>query len=380
MPLFTHFAFMITVDTFSNECSVKNSQFFGGIINSYLIKILKLILILHDNMAKIIGQSDCTSYLVYNLQHLGGDSIQNFENVKNFRQHFGEIVKEEKSRAKNRLDGQIRELNTKKKHLTDKLTERKGLSRVILYIKKIFTSYKDRKLQKNYLHYGTLVIEINEDKIEMGTKRKKVIKESEYAQFFNVQPNLLENLVLYIPMHTDIVKKIEKEIKEHKDLIMKKGYHMEVAKMLNKCVDDKYSDIAFLEPISIRKELPNNFVYLPLKDLGSGAENFVSLVSFIEIIKPKLLLIDDFETGFHPSLIRTFIKWLKKKYIQVVLSTHSIDVLDGLVEIQPESTRVILLKKNEADILKHKIFPLQKLQDFLNANTDPRYLIDQLKL
>jgi predicted ATP-dependent endonuclease of OLD family len=231
-----------------------------------------------------------------------------------------------------------------------------------------------------YLPYGTLVIEINEDKIEMGAKRKKVIKETEYAQFFNVQPNLLENLVLYIPMHTDIVKKIEKEVKEHKDLIMKKGYHMEVAKMLNKSVDDKYSDIAFLEPISIRKELPNNFVYLPLKDLGSGAEKFVSLVSFIEVIKPKLLLIDDFESGFHPSLIRSFLKWLKKKNIQVVLSTHSIDVLDGLVEVRPESTRVILLRKNEGDILKHKTFSLQKLQDFLNANTDPRYLIDQLNL
>lgn len=240
-----------------------------------------------------------------------------------------------------------------------------------------------------YLHAGTsfieysltsghLVVEINEDNIEMGTKEEKILQERQFAQFFNVKPNLLEKLVLHIPNDTELLKQIEKKVKEYKEEIMKEGYHIKVAKLLNNNVDDEYSDITFLEPISIRKKLPDNFVYLPLKDLGFGAEKFVKIISLIEVIKPSLLLIDDFETGFHPSLIKAFLIWLKGKKMQVILSTHSIDVLDRLVEVQPNDTQIILLKKDESDLLKYESFPLKKVQNFLNANTDPRLLIDQL--
>ncbi len=180
--------------------------------------------------------------------------------------------------------------------------------------------------------------------------------------------------VLFIPYDTEYIKTLEKKIDSLKFAIMKKGIHRKVAERLNECVDDEYSEIYFGDPIVMRKVLADNTPYININDLGSGAEKLIKIMALIEIMEPKLILIDDFGAGFHPSMINIFLKWLTELKSQVVLSTHSADILYQLTKLDPESCNILFLKKTHEDILKYKVLSIDKVEDFLNANTDPRLL------
>lgn len=121
-------------------------------------------------------------------------------------------------------------------------------------------------------------------------------------------------------------------------------------------------------------------MYLQLKDLGTGAEKLIKMLALFEVLSPHLIIIDDFEAGFHPTMIKLFLKWLKEKNWQTIISTHSIDVLYYLVDIKPLDTSIIQLNKSNEDILSHKVLSLDELEDLLDANTDPRLLLDALRL
>ena len=190
----------------------------------------------------------------------------------------------------------------------------------------------------------------------------------------------LSQVVLCIPYTTSIFKDLELRMRNLKELITKNGIHIKLAKFLNECVNDNYSEIVFLEPISLRKIYDNNKVYLQLRDLGSGAEKVIKIMAILEVLSPELVLIDDFETGLHPTLIRLFLKWLKEKKWQKIISTHSIDVLYQLVEISPKDTTIIQLHKSNEDILTHNVLTLEQLEDIIDANNDPRLLVDILKI
>jgi len=203
---------------------------------------------------------------------------------------------------------------------------------------------------------------------------------NEFSQFEGISREQLTQLVLFIPYTTSILSDLESRMRILKELITKNGIHIRLAKFLNECVNDRYSEIVFLEPISLRKIYENNKVYLQLRDLGSGAEKIVKIMAILEVLSPKLVLIDDFEAGLHPTLIRLFLKWLKEKKWQKVISTHSIDVLYHLTEINPDDTTIIQLNKSNEDILSHKVLSLEQIEDILDANNDPRLLVDILKI
>ena len=125
-------------------------------------------------------------------------------------------------------------------------------------------------------------------------------------------------------------------------------------KFLNECVNDEYSEIVFLEPISLRKLYPDNKAYIQIRDLGSGAEKIVKIIAILEVLSPELVIIDDFEAGLHPTLIKLFLRWLKEKKWQTIISTHSIDVLYHLVDMEIKDTNIVQLNKSNEDILNHK--------------------------
>ena len=207
-----------------------------------------------------------------------------------------------------------------------------------------------------------------------GKANKKITK------LFEVPENKIPEMVLFIPFTTSILGNLEIRMKVLKELIMKKGYHIKLAKFLNECVNDVYSELVFLEPISLRKVYSDNKVYLKLKDLGSGAEKLIKIMALFEVLSPKLIILDDFEAGFHPSMIKLFLKWLKDKSWQTIISTHSIDVLYHLVDIKPPDTTILQLNKSNEDILSHEVITLEELEDLLDENTDPRLLLDALRL
>ena len=138
-----------------------------------------------------------------------------------------------------------------------------------------------------------------------------------------------------------------------------------------------------LEALSLlpHPEIRNdNTAYLRLGELGSGAEKVIKIMAFLEAFSPKLVIIDDFEARLHPSLVKLFLKWLKEKDWQTIISTHSIDVLYHLVDINPPDTTILQLNKSNEDILGHQILTLEQIEDILDANNDPRLLVDTLGL
>ena len=224
------------------------------------------------------------------------------------------------------------------------------------------------------------IIEISEVDIRTSWNKKWTSTGTAISKMYNLSQKELLEMVLFIPFTTSILIDLENRMRVLKELIMKKGYHIQLANYLNECVNDVYSELVFLEPISLRKVYPDNKVYLKLKDLGSGAEKLIKIMAIFEVLSPKLILIDDFEAGFHPTMIKLFLKWLKKKKWQTVISTHSIDVLYHLVDIKPLDTTIIQLNKSNEDVLSHEILTLDELEDLLDANTDPRLLLDALRL
>lgn len=191
--------------------------------------------------------------------------------------------------------------------------------------------------------------------------------------------------VFFIPSNTSFMDAILQAMAsdQNRYFIMKTGAHTRVTReLINKCVDDRYTEILFAPELSARKELPDsNVLYIKIKDLGDGIEKVVLLVLWLEALNPALILWDDFEGSAHPTLIKSLLNWLcKKKKWQVVLSTHSIDVLSSLLDVKPKNAKVIQLKKTAGDILIHEYIELEDLENLIDANQDPRILVDRLSL
>ncbi len=243
-----------------------------------------------------------------------------------------------------------------------------------------------------YLYAGISILEYDLKNIFMRIEIEKSLfktflggKEVEslnyVAKALGTEIKYLDSFVIFIPDTADILNKLENRLKDHKELLTKKGFNIKLANILNEFVNDKYSEIIFVNPIILRKVYLNNKIaYIRLAELGSGAEKVIKIMAFLEVFSPQLVIIDDFEARLHPSLVKLFLKWLKEKNWQTIISTHSIDVLYYLIDINPKDTTILQLNKSNEDILSHKSLPLEELEDILNANIDPRSLVDNLGL
>lgn len=196
----------------------------------------------------------------------------------------------------------------------------------------------------------------------------------------------VNQMVFYIPNDSLFLEEIAKalQIEKNQNFVTKTGAHARVAKLINECVDDKYSEVLFSPDLRLRKETPNNILYIKIKDLGDGIKKIAVLFMWLEALKPSLILWDDFEGSAHPALLKRVMNWLikgrKKHGWQIILSTHSIDVLNILLDLKPTGAKVIQTKKTDNDILTHKSLNLEKLEDLFDANQDPRKLVDLLEL
>ncbi len=263
---------------------------------------------------------------------------------------------------------------TRKKKINNLKDLHQGSIKDLLYL------YAGTSTLQFGIEYLQAIININEIDTSTSWGNEELSIGKKISELFQVPQEKMSEMVLFIPFTTSILRDLENRMKFLKELIMKKGYHIKLAKFLNECVNDVYSELVFLEPISLRKVYPDNNVYLKLKDLGSGAEKLIKIMALFEVLSPKLIILDDFEAGFHPSMIKLFLKWLKDKNWQTIISTHSIDVLYHLVDIKPPDTTILQLNKSNEDILSHEIITLEELEDLLDANTDPRLLLDALRL
>ena len=73
--------------------------------------------------------------------------------------------------------------------------------------------------------------------------------------------------------------------------------------------------------------------------------------------------------------MKEIIEWLSGYNWQVVVSTHSIDVLREVVLAEPEDTIVLALRKLSDDTLTYKEYTLDDLEKMLEAGLDVRKLV-----
>jgi hypothetical protein len=211
------------------------------------------------------------------------------------------------------------------------------------------------------------------------------------ARMLNVSPEegtspveIIGRTIFFIPSSTSFMQTLESMSQNDaaKNFLTKTGAHVRVVKeLINKCVDDNYSEIIWTPTMSLRKEKTDgSILYIPVTDVGSGIEKVAVAVLWLDALNPSVVLWDDFEGFAHPALVEQLIRWLEKKKRQIIMSTHSIDVLNKVLEVKPEGCTVIQLKKTKDDVLVHHSMSLEELEDIMDSSQDPRALADLLHL
>ena len=134
----------------------------------------------------------------------------------------------------------------------------------------------------------------------------------------------------------------------------------------------------------VRKVFPDGtWDYIRVEDLGDGVEKVLAALVVFEALKPKLILWDDLEASLHPNLLRAVLAWLAECDWQVVLATHSVDVLYRLLDLGKDarsSARVIMLQKTPDDVLLWRALTMDELEDLMLLKQDPRLVAGALGL
>jgi AAA15 family ATPase/GTPase len=211
--------------------------------------------------------------------------------------------------------------------------------------------------------------------------KAKAPSEDIYKMLDIPEPDL-KDISIYIPNDTKTINEYAKYVSSMENEIVKIGATKRVAEFVNRCIDEEYTEVLWKrDGISCRKELPDgSLLYPKLDDLGDGIKRATIIMLLLEARSPHLLLWDDFETASHPTLIKSQLEWLSKKDWQVVLSTHSIDVLYQLLELEISSAdlQILQMRKLNDDTLVYESLTIDDLDDLMNANADPRRLVDAL--
>ena len=190
----------------------------------------------------------------------------------------------------------------------------------------------------------------------------------------------LSSLVAFIPNDTQFIRSLSGSIISAWNFIMKSGANVRIVRdLVSKVVHDRFTEL-FLgaeRTLMLRKELPDDKIFwIKVIDIGDGIERALITALYLEALQPKLVLWDDFEASAHPGLIEVLIEWLASKDWQVVISTHSIDVLDRITKIDPEGTSILALKNDEYDRLSVRLWSVDELSDAFERNVDIRSLLD----
>ena len=169
--------------------------------------------------------------------------------------------------------------------------------------------------------------------------------------------------------------------------IEKSKAHNKVFKdVINPTIEDRYTELTLRSinsknVLHARKEFPDGTsMYVRLTEAGTGIQTTIIPLLVIETVNPTIVLWDDFGSELHPSLIENIMRWLAERDWQVVISTHSIDLLAALADVKPKDAQVVVLRKTNDDILKHSALSMEQLSTYFEGNVDPRKYADDFGL
>jgi len=104
-----------------------------------------------------------------------------------------------------------------------------------------------------------------------------------------------------------------------------------------------------------------------------------SSTSTVKLLEPALIPWDDAEVALHPTLAERVVEWLSNLNSQVVVTTHSIDLLRAYAKASPPNSQLIHLERRSDDTVEHHTVPPEEVEELLGKGLDPRLAIE-LKL
>lgn len=216
-----------------------------------------------------------------------------------------------------------------------------------------------------------------------GTSWKSIIEDKEIdiskaCEYLDVKLEEGRNWTVFIPNESEFLGKVEEKLSSEWKRVEKSESPIKVTKeVINPIIDEVFTEVLRRNHgLYVRKEVEGKPFYVNVRDLGDGIEKTLNILLFLDSCAPKLVLWDDFEISAHPSLVKRLLQWLNEKEWQVVIATHSIDVLYELVEIKPKDALIIQLRKTGDDILTYETLTVEEVEDYLSAGNDPRLLVD----
>jgi len=66
--------------------------------------------------------------------------------------------------------------------------------------------------------------------------------------------------------------------------------------------------------------------------------------------------------------------------MQVVVTTHSLDVLWEIAYLEPKDCNIIVLRKSRDDVVDYRVFTPEEISDLLETGIDIREIVDLLEL
>ncbi|PSN97077.1 hypothetical protein B9Q11_04940 [Candidatus Marsarchaeota G2 archaeon ECH_B_SAG-F08] len=154
-----------------------------------------------------------------------------------------------------------------------------------------------------------------------------------------------------------------------------RNFHVKIAREVSKCVSDSFTELSIrMNEVVLRKMSDGVPFYVRFSDQGKGVQFLVYSMALIKLNSPTLVLWDDFGSYMNPMLVKQILEYLAKSNFQVVLTTHSIDVILELVEVEPEDSQLLQFEKDGRDVLHHRTLCLDEIKDLLDSNQDPRKL------
>lgn len=119
--------------------------------------------------------------------------------------------------------------------------------------------------------------------------------------------------------------------------VIKDGDKKEIIRLLN-MFDNNISGFEILPNINNSTTIyieHKKYGLMPLSSFGDGVKKVITLASSIVSAKGGILLIDEIETAIHKNMIGEVFNWFTKacfKYkIQLICTTHSLEVIDSVI-------------------------------------------------
>jgi len=225
-----------------------------------------------------------------------------------------------------------------------------------------------------YPHGGLSRLMVNGEPVHEISKLSEALRGETSEHVINE----LINYSILIPNSDSFMNDLGKKEFHSWDLIEATGAHTAIVRdIISKVVEDRFTEVALKrEELVLRKELPDGDVaYISMRDQGDGVERFILAALWLEAVKPKVVLWDDFEASANPSLVQASLNWLFSRDWQVVLSTHSADVLKEVVGLAPKDSQVLVLKKKADDTLVHTKYSVDELCELIDSGIDSRKLV-----